>query len=789
MRRLTTLTLAVGLVLAARRPLAAQDVAGFDPATFALPDGLFDLTDLAVFSGSGGGMTAIASTTLLNSPATVLASMSTGSGGARRLIFALQPTDFSLSRAFPALANPVLDNLPFSHVGVVISNQNVTIPSSALNDDEWAFYREIYKTDEFTLRLTPGINLIAAIPTEGLPADHPLLGVMGALGIERGTVLLQGTLGKSLMLLRGGASAEALRDLMLRAELPPMRPPGSPAWFRSGQLALEITGEPSIRLVGEMNVFIDETELEFFLAAMLARSGVSLTGGMRAVEPWVAPFDVDWLTLKQVVLKIGITPTGSVALGFAGAAVIGEKDIDVAVALAISPAGVPTNFMMRGASEAGVGLSDLARVQAGMAAARDRAAGTTGTGQPLIPLDALPDIQVRSMELQFAPRADVELGIERGFKIRGRLWLPTGPGGTLTDFAGVDAGVTDEGLWIRGDIGAFQVGPLTWDEAVIDLTATRAEQHLVIRGQVQLGLSRQLIDLSITRDALAFRSETELFGLFRATLSARASFQLRNPSFAVDGVVHNDFGDYLQPMLRDGIVRFANAGRTVIAGATTAAGAARQVLATQEATVAQLRAVLVAQRATAEAAWREVENRAVSGLAAANAARRERDAAQRRLDDTPWNEPGLRVSRRAELVRLNAVYLTRTTQYAASRALADARRAVLDAIPPVDRSVLLLAAEAATAELRRLLTEAEANLRALATRYDAIIAAVDAGADPVAIQYASFHADLAVVQGGGSMNFLVRGSFVGRPFEMRRQLDFGSPAQAVATLLTGLVGS
>ena len=114
-----------------------------------------------------------------------------------------------------------------------------------------------------------------------------------------------------------------------------MRPKGSPEWFRSGVLALEISGEPSVRLAGEMNVMIQEDELAFFLAATLAKAGISLSGGLKADRGWEQPFDIQWLTLYKVVLKIGITPTGSVQLGFGANLVIGEKDMDVAVAIAI----------------------------------------------------------------------------------------------------------------------------------------------------------------------------------------------------------------------------------------------------------------------------------------------------------------------------------------------------------------------------------------------------------------------------------------------------------------------
>ena len=782
------LPLAILLSFAPFATAAAQTDGGFDFRNLQIPPGFFDLQDLVIVTANNGSVTATATTTFGDANALVLlSSLRTPTG--RGLVFGVKPQNWSLTRAIPALANPVLDALTFEHVALVMSDQDVRMPAAGLEEAERAFYGEVYGSDDFTLVLKPGINLIAAIPAEGLPQDSPLKAVMDALGIEKGTLLLQGTLGKSLTLLRGGVTADALKDLYLRAELPPMRPPGSPEWFRSGQLALELTGEPSVRLVGELNVFIDETDLKFFLAAMLARTGISLSGGMVAEQPWVSPLGVEWLTLKKVILKLGITPTGSVALGFAGAAVIGEKDIDVAVALAVSPAGVPTNFMMKGESDSGVALSDLAKVQAAMAAARDAAAGATGVpaGGTLIPIDALPDIQIRTLGLQFAPKPDLELGIERGFKIKGQLWLPTGPGGEMKNFAGVDAGVTDDGLWINGHLGAFQVGPLTWDDAVLDLAATRQEQHLIVKGQVQLGATRQLVDLNITRQALRFRCETELFGLFHATLSARSAFELTNPSFAVDAVVSNDFGEFVQPILREGMVRFASTGQGIIDATQTALGVSRDALAVSAASAAQLRAALQGLRDNAEGNWRDAQNRANARRADADAAWRDRENARRLWENTPRREPARRAARYAEYVRLSGVHAARASAYAAQQTAANARRAILDAIPSPDQSVVLLAAEAAVARLRAQLQEAERNLAVLETRYTQMIAAIEAGADPLAIEYAEFHANLAVVQGGGAMSWVLRGRFVGQPFELRRQLDFRSPAQAVAEILTGLM--
>jgi hypothetical protein len=68
-----------------------------------------------------------------------------------------------------------------------------------------------------------------------------------------------------------------------------------------------------------------------------------------------------------------------------------------------------------------------------------------------------------------------------------------------------------------------------------------------------------------------------------------------------------------------------------------------------------------------------------------------------------------------------------------------------------------------------------------------MLAAIESGADPLAIEHAEFHASLAILQGGGAMSWLLRGTFVGQPFELRRELNFTSPGQAAAAILTGLI--
>lgn len=780
--------LAAAVVLGA--PARAQDL---DLSRLQLPPGFLDLADLAITTRSDRTITATATTTLLNASSFVLVSSTPGAGGRRRLILGLKPNDWSLAKSIPALDIPPFNNLTLSNVGLVITDQDIRESSALLHLQDYDFYREIYKADDFELVLKPGINLISAIPMGELEPGHPLVRLSDALGIEKGNILLQGTLGQSLTLIGapGAGAADVIKDLYLRAELPAMRPPGSPEWFRSGQLAVELTGDPSMRLVGEMVVHIDGEDLKFFIATTVARTGLSLSGGLVADEDgWQQPFGVEWLVLKGVVLRLGVTASGSVEPGFAAKMVIGDKDIDVAIALAISPAGVPTNFMAKGESEAGVALSDIVKLQQRMAAARAAAADAAGAPEPagpLVDLEALPDIAFRDLGLTFAPKAFPELDVERGMAIKGRMWIQPSPTSAPVDFAGVDVSVGEDGFWARGDLGAFTLGPLRWEDAKIDLTATRETQHFMVKGEAALFGASQMIDLYLSRKGFSFQSQTNLFNLFTADIACESVFDLRRPSFKVDAVVQNDFGEVLAPLFQDGIVRFAEVGADVTATARAAADELDRALGDAQASIDDLRATLEANRARAranvEARQREVE-RARGALNAALAAR---NAAWRLFDDTPIRQAALKAQRRAAYTRANVRYLALAAAFNGARAVLSAHEAVLDALPPVDRNLALLAADAAAAVLRQRLEVASARLRVLEERFVAIGEAVARGEQLVAIERAEFHGELSAAMGGGAIRWDIFGSFIGTPFEVHRELDFANVGTAAAQILDQLL--
>jgi hypothetical protein len=371
--------------------------------------------------------------------------------------------------------------------------------------------------------------------------------------------------------------------------------------------------------------------------------------------------------------------------------------------------------------------------------------------------------------------------------IKSRLWLQLSPNGELTDFAGVDVNVGEDGFWARGDLGAFQLGPLTWQDAKLDLTATREAQYFMVKGEAELFGARQLLDVNLTRKGFWFKSQTNLFNLFTADIACESVFDLKKPSFKLDAVVQNDFGEVMGPLFQDGIVRFAARGAEIAGAARAAADQVDQALGNAQATAEQLRGTLEAARAQAQSrvnALRVDADRARGDMDRARAAR---DAAWRTFDNTSWREPALKAQRRAAYAAANARYLALAAVYNGARAAVSAAQAVLDALPPVDQNVLLRAADAAVAALRSQLEVSRERLRVLEARFVAIGEAVERGERLLTISRAEFHAELSAALGGGAMRWDIWGAFIGNPFEVHRDLDFSNVGEAAAQLLEGLL--
>ena len=124
-------------VLVTASHLEAQN---FDLAALKPPPGFLDLADLTIITDAYGVMTATATTRLGNAEARVMISGRLPiAGGERSFILAIKPSRWSITEAIPALSNPLLDNLTFENIALVISDQDIERHSSLLEEAEYEF--------------------------------------------------------------------------------------------------------------------------------------------------------------------------------------------------------------------------------------------------------------------------------------------------------------------------------------------------------------------------------------------------------------------------------------------------------------------------------------------------------------------------------------------------------------------------------------------------------------------------------------------------------------------------
>jgi hypothetical protein len=555
--RVDSLSLA-DFVELARKHLGTE-AAPFGDSTF---DFAFGDVTMTIETGTRRSFSIAALTTLRGKLADVLFSATwPAAGGSPHIVTGLQIQDWSLADLLdeplsqvggPAAENfrSLVEELVLERVALVLSKGDGTTSASEMSGEARAFYRQIFGTDNFLLEFQNGLSLIGGVPM----AENALNSGLSVLGMDTDRLFVRGTIPGSVLGLGGGGFG--LAGLSLAAALPPISPPGSPEWFVQGQVALVLTAQPSLGFVGELTVNIEEEELTFSVSAAVQRVGASvefsLAGGLKAAEPWEQPFGIEWLVFNEARLKVGVTATGSLTLGFLGDMVIGEKDLAVTVLVTVSPTGLPTNFIFDGQTEEGFAMEDLVMLQQQMAA-------VATPGARMIELANLPPMAVKNLGLKFAPRPSSDPKVDRGFYIKGDLFLPTSTNGVLEFFAGVELSLDESGILANAQLADYALGPIAWSNAFLDLVLNLQEQRLAISGLADLGdLLHGELAVNVTRQALGFSTSTRIIDQFEAQLEALGSFSLADPSFAVTGTMANEFQNSIRTSLASRMRTYAS---------------------------------------------------------------------------------------------------------------------------------------------------------------------------------------------------------------------------------------
>ena len=439
----------------------------------------------------------------------VLLSTISQSGARPAVVLGVQLDAWALADAIPELQGTLLEEVRFPPTALVLSTLEAELDAAELSAPVRSFFGQVApgagggSSSSYELELRPGLSIFSSISFAGTELEAP----MEALGFSGANFPIVGTLPGSVLGL-GGGGASALDDLALSVALPSIAPPGSPEWFQSGRVSFVITGQPSLGLEGELTVVVDGEVLTFVVGAQFARVGggvtISLFGALDTDRPWEQPFSIEWLTLNRVAIELSIDAIGSVGLGFAGSMILGEKDIDVAVKLEVSPAGVPTNFILAGVSDEGVSTNDLILLQ------RQISQAANPRSQPLGLASDQPELSVRNIEFRFAPKASPVLDVEAGFVLAGDAFIAFEAGGPETRFGFLDFRITEDGLFALGHLTAYDLGPLAWDDIDLDVEASLADQHFFFDGAVELFGARTQISINVSTRSIFFAGQQAL---------------------------------------------------------------------------------------------------------------------------------------------------------------------------------------------------------------------------------------------------------------------------------------
>jgi hypothetical protein len=311
------------------------------------------------------------------------------------------------------------------------------------------------------------------------------------------------------------------------------------------------------------------------LELSLTGLSVSLTGGLTAPEGWQHPFGLpgfEWLVINQLTAKLEIiapAPTGgplAVNVGFLGEIEIdnGNPATSNTVLKASFGAGVsiqtipapPTqtfvpNFKGIRAYVSRIGMSDVVTLQQMFFPA----------SQGVFDLAGLPDVEFQNVELMFAIAADADLCLEPRIGLAGELWIDPqrpGAGGLVPETpgcapfgAGVDPAecvanrdkgcfsslkstIGLDGIIASGSLGSFQLGPISWDNALMDFRLKLGEAPiLAVRGGVTvegLGAGALSLKVELLPPNLEFFGYLKAFEVFEAQVEGKLGLKL-NPLF------------------------------------------------------------------------------------------------------------------------------------------------------------------------------------------------------------------------------------------------------------------
>jgi hypothetical protein len=523
-------------------------------------------------------------------------------------------------------------------------------------------------------------------------------------------------------------------------------------------------------LVGELTVDVDGDILTFFTETSIAvvPTGVELgvLGGLKVAEPWVGPLGMDWVTFNQVRLKLALNPI-SVKLGFLADMKLGEKDIAVKALLPLNIySGVPTGLGISGESDEGVALSDIVAIQHAMNTA-------AGHRQPALKIDNLPEVAIHGLSFRFSTMNEPDLELKLGTAFSGELWIAMAAGKNPEKFAEILLDVGLDGIEGRSALGNFEMGPIEWKDAELDLAINISDPHLLISGGLDLGIAAGEGTLSLARNN-TFLDANVMISKFECDLTATSQMEGLHPAMQAEGKMKSDFNGAIAREVADILHELAANIDVLIAPVRESADLANESLGKREEALAIVRNGIVASQDKIRGAAIEAEKRQQQLGAEMNAAEKRSNNAHDVWNNTPRRQVKVKATRLADKTKKASEFREARREYVAASAASTSANASVKALRPIEsypkiqKAMLDLAGAKKELEKKKAeLSNAKAKLQKRAQEMRA------KGDNLVVINKAGFTADLGGMKKNSTANMTLDIKYMEKPKTINMDWQFG----------------
>ncbi|WP_374300615.1 tectonin domain-containing protein [Ferrovibrio sp.] len=615
----------------------------------------FGLKDL-VISTAGIGAGAILdgkvfNTALINAP---------GPNGTSGWTMILERDGKTLGDLIPFDKTGILKKMPLTHSLFMLSESGLQLNPAGLPDFARPLLKPILDIHPGATTVTDGLTLAAVFDPS---ASDDAKKAFGKLGLGSATFIM-GELGGIF----GGTPL-----VKIEAFLPKFgKPGGLPKfmhWPESVQPAFFVTLTEEAVEVGievDMQVKAGDDQLIFATKVEMEVNEADVTFDIEGEMDgkWEKPFSIKALTLANVALKAGVSPDGSVKLGFKGTTTIGPETIQMAADIEPDPEllGVPKSIAFAGAITS-LGVVEIAELIEAIAGKNDK-----------FKADNIPGFELHNVKLAFAtPGAeDPDLGIiNAGFAAQGSLsFMDHNLGNALLSIS------ETAGLAMKGAIADMDLGPLKLQNNNIDVAiGPTSDPYFKVNGNVDfLGLKESVAVQFVIPAKVMFEMDSD-FGLLGKgkLLVEGVGYDVRtgkatNPDFLINGEIqHSDFAGWLEKTVKGQV-------DAVLADVKAAFQVAEQAVKDAQAKVDGLDATVQKERAIVRAERNRAESAINAAEARVNELQGDADDARSHRNHCHWYQLACKAKYEAE-------YLAYEAAKTVADGVLDAARKAVDTIP------------------------------------------------------------------------------------------------------------